>query len=66
MRHIKEPQDILYMRYAEEEGLAQEKEGLIQLLEIDDYLQSATNSNYFRMTKKELLEEYERRVVRIE
>lgn len=55
------------MRYAEEEGLTQEKDGLIQLLEIDDYLQSCPSSNsYMRMSKKELVEEYERRIVRIE
>lgn len=55
------------MRYAEEEGLTQEKDGLIQLLEIDDYLQSCPSRNsYMRMSKKELVEEYERRIVRIE
>lgn len=63
-KEIKEPQDILYMRYAEEEGLTQEKDGLMQLLDIDDYLQDGLNGGYLRMTKKELLEEYERRVVR--
>ena len=44
------------MRYAEEEGLTQEKDGLIQLLDIDDYLQDGLNGGYLRMTKKELLE----------
>ena len=55
------------MRYAEEEGLAQEKEGLIKLLEIDDYLYENNNKGeniYCRMTKKQLREEYEKRVVK--
>lgn len=54
------------MRYAEEEGLAQEKDGLVQLLEIDDFLQDGSSSGYMRMTKKELLDEYEKRVIRNE
>lgn len=41
------------MRYAEEEGLTHEKEGLSQLLEIDDYLQESTPVQvYNRMSKK--------------
>lgn len=66
LKTIKEPQDILFMRYAEEEGLAQEKDGLVQLLEIDDFLQDGSCSGYMRMTKKELLDEYEKRVIRNE
>ena len=38
MRNIEEPQDIIFLRFAEEEEMAQEKEGLVQLLEIDDFL----------------------------
>lgn len=53
LKAIKLPEDIIYMRYAEEEGLTQEKEGLAQLLEIDDYLQeSAAVQVYGRLSKK--------------
>ena len=51
MQNIAEPKDIVYMRYAEEEGLTQEKEGLQQLLSIDDYL-NGTNTHYNKLTKK--------------
>jgi hypothetical protein len=66
LKSIKLPQDIVYMRYAEEEGLTQEKDGLVQLLEIDDYLQDTLSVGYLKMTRKELLDEYERRIVRKE
>ena len=53
------------MRYAEEEGLTQEKEGLVQLLRIDDFIQNNTSKSQFgRLTKKELLDEYEKRISR--
>lgn len=65
LKNIVEPQDIVFMRYAEEEGLTQEKEGLLQLLRIDDYLQnSLKRSQNGKLTKKELLEEYEKRISR--
>lgn len=55
------------MRYAEEENLTQEKEGLMQLLAIDDYLQGlGQGSLYNKMNKKELMEEYEKRINRKE
>ena len=38
MTQIHEPQDIIFLRYGEEENLTQEKEGLSQLLMIDDFL----------------------------
>ena len=41
------------MRYAEEEALIQDKDGLIRLLEIDDYLHETTfKQSYTRLTKK--------------
>ncbi len=53
LKKIVEPQDIVFMRYAEEEGLTQEKEGLLQLLKIDDFLQNNTNKNQNgKLTKK--------------
>lgn len=98
---IHEPQDIIFLRYGEEENLTQEKDGLSQLLMIDDFLnisivsknmtpsmstgygnggrvalapvnKETPNSsilclmeqNYQVRTKKELLEEYEKRVLR--
>jgi hypothetical protein len=107
LTQIHEPQDIIFLRYGEEENLTQEKEGLSQLLMIDDYLNisiAAKNNitplvnpsygnqsgslggrvalapvhkltpsssilcsieqNYQLRTKKELLEEYEKRVLR--
>ena len=107
LAQIHEPQDIIFLRYGEEEKLTQEKEGLSQLLMIDDFLnisiaaknnmtpgmnqgygnQSGTlggrvalapvnketpsssilcsmEQNYHARTKKELLEEYEKRVLR--
>lgn len=44
------------MRYAEEEGLTQEKDGLIQLLEIDNYLLDSSSVVYAKLSKKELLD----------
>lgn len=38
LAQIHEPQDIIFLRYGEEENLTQEKDGLSQLLMIDDFL----------------------------
>ena len=51
------------MRYAEEEGLTQKEEGLLQLLRIDDYLQES-EGEYGWMRKRELVRELEKRVTR--
>ena len=59
-----EPFDIVYLRYAEEEGLTQEKDGLVQLLNIDDYLHYRSSHDYLNQTKKSLLEEYQKRVMK--
>jgi hypothetical protein len=59
---VKEPLDILFLKFAEEEGLTQEKEGLLQLIEIYDYINDLRAGDLTRLSKKELLEEYEQRI----
>ena len=61
---VKEPQDILFLKFVEEENLTQQREGLMHLVELYDYLNGSKTIDCGKMSKKELLEEYERRIYR--
>lgn len=44
--------------------MTQEREGLIELLEVYDWFGERTGVDCSGLTRKELLEEYERRIIR--